>query len=75
MKFWRLSYMIKKVEKTWLVSADKDFSKDKILKTLQEVHPEWRDLKITRTRKPKGPHPFQKETKPPKKLRYQPTDW
>ena len=75
MKFWRVTYMIKKVEKTWLVSADKSYSKDKILKTLQETHPEWRDLKIIRTKKPKGTHPFQKETKPPRKLRYQPTDW
>ena len=75
MKFWRVIYMIENVEKTLLVSADKSYSKDKVLKTLQETHPEWCGLKITRTKKPKGSYPFQKETEPPRKLRYQPTDW
>jgi len=67
--------MFKNEEKAWLVSADKCCSKEKILTTLQEVHPEWINLKVVRTKKPKGTHPFQKETKPPRKLRYQPTDW
>ena len=75
MKFWRVTYMFKNTEEALLVSADAKCSKDKVLKTLQETHPEWVDLKITRTRKPKGSYPFQKQPETPRKLRYQPTDW
>ncbi len=75
MKFWRITYMIKDVEKAWLVAADKSCSKEKILITLQEAHPEWINLKVVRTRKPRGSYPFQKQPERPRKLRYQPTDW
>ena len=75
MKFWRVTYMIKNAEKTYLVSADENCSKDKVIKTLQEIHPKWIDLKITRTRKPKGSYLFQKEPERPRKLQHRPEDW
>ena len=54
MKFWQAACMIDNVEETRLIAADKNYSKSKVLKTLQEVHPEWVDLKLTRARKTKG---------------------